>query len=178
MKLHVENLIEFLSRTPVVLRSLLNNLPEEFARSTEGAGTGSPFDVVGHLAHGEKTDWIPRVKRILESGTTRAFEPFDREAMFTESKGKSLESLLDEFEDLRKRSVAALQNLKLSERDFSRTGLHPALGEVTLGQLLSTWVVHDMDHLTQIVRTLAKQYSVATGPWKEYLSVLSDRTTE
>jgi hypothetical protein len=149
-------------------------VPETWARSTEGEGTWSPYDVVGHLAHGERTDWIPRARHIL-SGAPGPFEPFDREAQFTESRGKSLGDLLADFSELRGRNVAELLAMNLSESDLGRTGQHPELGSVTLGQLLATWVVHDLDHVAQVARTMAKVYSEAVGPWQAYLSILRDR---
>ncbi len=163
-----------LERTPASLTALLDGLPETWIRSTEGEGTWSPYDVIGHLIHGERTDWIPRARHIL-ADEARPFESFDRAAQFTESKGKSLAELLEIFADLRRENVAALEGMKLTEADFERKGLHPELGEVTLGQLLATWVVHDLDHVAQIARTMAKVYGEATGPWTAYLSVLRDR---
>lgn len=166
--------IMILERTPGVLRALLAGLPETWVHATEGDGTWSPFDVIGHLIHGERTDWIPRARHIL-AGEARAFETFDRRAQFLESQGKSLGELLTTLADLRRENVAALIGMKLTESDLDRRGLHPELGEVTLGQLLATWVVHDLDHLAQVARTMAKIYGEATGPWSEYLSILRDR---
>src|SRR5713226_10549321 len=163
-----------LERTPASLTALLDGLPETWIRSTEGEGTWSPYDVIGHLIHGERTDWIPRARHIL-ADEARPFESFDRAAQFTENKGKSLAELLEIFADLRRENVAALEGMKLTEADFERKGLHPELGEVTLGQLLATWVVHDLDHLGQISRTMAKVYVDAVGPWSAYLSILQDR---
>lgn len=170
----VEDAVAVLERTPASLSALLRGLPETWARATEGEGTWSPYDVIGHLIHGERTDWIPRARHIL-AGETRAFDPFDRTAQFTESQGKTLDELLATFADLRRENVAALMAMKLTEDDLSRQGLHPALGEVTLAQLLATWVVHDLDHIAQVVRAMAKVYTEATGPWNEYLSILRDR---
>jgi hypothetical protein len=161
-----------LRRTPSVLRALLVDLPDVWTHVTEGPGTWSPFDVVGHLIHGERTDWIPRVEHILRHGDAVPFPPFDREAMFEASKGKSLGELLDTFEALRAGSLARLQELALTESDLERPGRHPQFGRVTLGQHLSTWVVHDLTHINQIVRTLAVQYTGAVGPWRAYLSVI------
>ena len=163
-----------LKRTPASLRALLDGLPDTWVRATEGEGTWSPYDVIGHLIHGERTDWIPRARHIL-AGETRAFEPFDRTAQFRESKGRSLAELLTTFAELRRQNVAVLLGMNLSDGDLDRRGLHPELGEVTLGQLLATWVVHDLDHVTQVARTMAKAYTEATGPWIDYLSVLKDR---
>jgi hypothetical protein len=163
--------VALLERTPGTLSAWLDGLPETWVRATEGEGTWSPFDVIGHLIHGERTDWIPRARHIL-AGDTRPFETFDRTAMFTESQGKSLSELLATFAELRRENVSALQGMNLTDKDLDRRGLHPELGVVTLGQLLATWVVHDLDHIAQIARTMAKLYSEATGPWVVYLSIL------
>jgi hypothetical protein len=172
--LNLEDAVAVLERTPATVSALLEGVPDTWARATEGEGTWSPYDVVGHLAHGERTDWIPRARHIL-SGESRPFAPFDRMAQFTESEGKSLEVLLAEFTELRRRNVAELRSMNLGESDLKRAGLHPDFGEVTLGQLLATWVVHDLDHVTQIARTMAKVYTDAVGPWQVYLSILRDR---
>jgi len=171
---NLDDAIAILERTPDTLRALLAGLPETWVRATEGEGTWSPYDVIGHLIHGERTDWIPRARHIL-AGETRAFESFDRMAQFTESHGKSLGELLTNLADLRRENVATLTGMNLTESDLARRGLHPELGDVTLGQLLATWVVHDLDHLAQVARTMAKVYGEATGPWSEYLSILRDR---
>jgi hypothetical protein len=169
-----EDAVAVLKRTPASLSALLNGLPETWIEATEGEGTWSPYDVIGHLIHGERTDWIPRARHIL-AGETRPFETFDRTAQFRESQGKSLGELLEIFTDLRRENVAVLVEMNLTEADFERKGLHPELGDVTLGQLLATWVVHDLDHVAQIARTMAKVYGEATGPWTAYLSILRDR---
>ncbi|HXU32588.1 MAG TPA: DinB family protein, partial [Thermoanaerobaculia bacterium] len=166
--------IAILERTPALLKAWLDGLPERWVRATEGEGTWSPYDVIGHLNHAERTDWIPRARHIL-AGDPRPFETFDRTAMFTESQGKSLSELLATFAELRQTNLSTLAGMNLNDEDLDRKGLHPALGEVTLGQLLATWVVHDLDHIAQIARTMAKVYSEATGPWVEYLSILKDR---
>src|SRR5258708_1051228 len=166
--------LPILERTPASLTALLNGLPDAWLTATEGEGTWSPYDVIGHLVHGERTDWIPRARHIL-AGETRPFEAFDRTAQFTESQGKSLGELLEIFADLRRENVAALVGMNLTQADLKRKGLHPELGEVTLSQLLATWVVHDLDHVAQIARTMAKVYGEATGPWTAYLSILRDR---
>ena len=171
---NLDDAITILERTPPAMGALLKGLPETWVRATEGNGTWSPYDVIGHLIHGERTDWIPRARHIL-AGETRAFEPFDRMAQFTESQGKSLVELLTTFADLRRENVAALIAMNLTDVDLGRRGLHPELGGVTLGQLLATWVVHDLDHVAQVARTMAKVYKEATGPWSEYLSILRDR---
>ena len=164
--------VPVLQRTPAVLRALLQNLPDEWTRATEGPGTWSAFDVVGHLIHGEKTDWIPRVEHLLEHGDAVVFEVFDREAMFAASRGRTLVELLDQFAMLRAQSLEKLSSLRLTDDDLARTGRHPEFGVVTLGQHLSTWVVHDLTHVSQIVRVMAKHYKAAVGPWRAYLSVL------
>ena len=166
--------IEVLRRTPVTLNSLLRDLPEPWLIRNEGPETWSPYDVIGHLIHGEETDWIPRAKIILEHGETRAFEPFDRVAMFGESKRKSLTELLDTFAQLRTENLRELQALNLTDNLLDKRGRHPELGVVTLRQLLSTWVVHDLGHLRQVVRVMSKQYRDAVGPWRAYLSILEE----
>ena len=173
-KLRLNDAVALLERTPQTLRELLSGLPEIYIRATEGDATWTPYDVVGHLIHGERTDWIPRLRHILAE-ETRPFDPFDRTAQFRESQGKDLQDLLATFSELRRQSLAQLLDMNLTEQDFDRKGLHPSLGEVTLGQLLATWVVHDLDHLSQVIRTMAKVYTEQTGPWHQYLSVLSDK---
>lgn len=164
--------IPVLERTPGALRALLAGLPEEWTRATDGPGTWSAFDVVGHLIHGEKTDWIPRARHILEKGESEPFVPFDREAMFDASRGRTMEELLDEFAALRAANVAALRSLALGPAELDRRGRHPGLGPVTLRQHLATWAAHDMGHLRQIAQTLGRQYRDAVGPWRAYLSMM------
>lgn len=164
--------LEILERTPQVIRSFLQGLSEEWIYQNEGPDTWSPFDVVGHLIHGEKTDWTERLKIVLSEGSQKTFTPFDRFAQFEESKGKTLDDLLLEFEQLRTKNLIFLKALNLSETDYNKTGIHPALGEVTLKELLSTWVVHDLGHIVQISRVMAKQYKDQVGPWRDYLTVL------
>jgi hypothetical protein len=166
--------IAILERTPGSLRALLEGLSDAWIRASEGEGKWSPYDVIGHLNHAERTDWIPRAKHIL-AGETRPFDPFDQTAQFRESGGLNLEDLLATFRELRRESLSILRAMKLTPADLDRRGLHPSLGEVTLGQLLSTWVVHDLDHVVQVSRTMAKVYGEAVGPWSVYLSVLRDR---
>lgn len=161
-----------LTRTPDALRVLLSGLPETWTHANEGLGTWSPFDVVGHLIHGERTDWIPRVEHILQHGASRPFPPFDREAMMATSQGRTLAQLLDDFTRLRAESLDHLDGLHLSEEDLDRQGLHPEFGLVTLRQHLATWVAHDLSHIRQIVRVMAYQYADAVGPWRSYLSVM------
>jgi hypothetical protein len=164
--------VAVLRRTPASLDALLRGLPNIWTRRSEGNETWSAFDIVGHLVIGERTDWMPRLRRILENGETRAFDPFDRFAQERESKDKSLEQLLDEFASLRTENLAALQALNLQQEDFSRRGKHPRLGVVTLSQLLATWAVHDLTHLHQLSRVMAHQYEEAVGPWSAFLGVL------
>lgn len=171
---HLTDAVAVLTRTPATISALLDGAPETWVRATEGEGTWSPYDVVGHRVHGERTDWLPRARHIL-SGDPRPFAPFDRTAQFAESQGRPLSELLGTFAELRGRSVAELLGMGLAEGDLERKGQHPELGEVTLGQLLATWVVHDLDHVAQIARTMAKAYADAVGPWQAYLSILRDR---
>lgn len=173
-ELNLNDIVAILERTPASLKALLEGLPDTWVTATEGGETWSPYDVIGHLIHGERTDWIPRARHIL-AGETRPFDPFDRTAQFTLSQGMRLSELLATFAGLRRDNVAALVGMNLTSADLSRTGQHPELGEVTLGQLLATWVVHDLDHVGQIARTMAKVYLDAVGPWSAYLSILQDR---
>ena len=172
MEFELNQAKEVLSRTPATLNTLLRPLSESWILGNEGPDTWSPYDVVGHLIHGEETDWIPRAKLILQHGEDRAFEPFDRFAMFEKSKGKSLAELLDDFERARAGSLRELDALALTPALLEKRGRHPELGIVTLKQLLATWVVHDLGHVSQVVRAMSKQYSDAVGPWKVYLSIL------
>lgn len=162
-----------LRRTPAILRATLAGLPPEWLYCNEGAETWSAFDVLGHLIHGEKTDWIERLQRVLEHGEDRPFEPFDRTAMFRDSAGRSAAELLDEFEALRTGNLRRLAELKLQPEQLSLRGMHPALGSVTLRELLATWAAHDLGHLVQINRVLARQLRQEVGPWREYLSVMA-----
>jgi hypothetical protein len=171
-KFSLAEAIALLTRTPATLNALLRGLPDVWMLSNEGKDTWSAFDIVGHLNSAERHDWMPRVRTILEHGETRAFDPFDRFAQAKESKGKSLEQLLDEFGRLRSESLAALQALNLQSADLARRGKHPALGAVTLSELLATWAVHDLTHLHQLSRVMAHQYREAVGPWSAYLGVL------
>jgi len=164
--------LEILRRTPATLDAMLAGLSEEWSTATEGPGTWSPFDVVGHLIHGEATDWIPRARRILEDGEARPFEPFDRFAQLETSKGKTLGDLLATFRGLRECNLATLEGWRLTAADLARTGTHPEFGRVTLAQLLATWAVHDLGHISQIVRTMAARYRADVGPWRAYLRIL------
>ena len=174
MEFELQHAIEILGRTPSTLDSMLRDIPEPWLVQNEGPGTWSPQDVVGHLIHGEETDWIPRARIILDYGEARAFEPFDRVAMFEKSKGKSIAELLDTFALLRVESLHELNEMKLTPTLLEKRGKHPELGVVTMKQLLAAWVVHDLGHVRQIIRVMAKQYRDAVGPWKEYLSILEE----
>jgi hypothetical protein len=173
MQYSLERSYEILDRTPAVLNALLSCLPDDWVMPNEGPETFSPYDVVGHLIHGEKTDWTVRMKRILEFGNTKMFEKYDRFAQYEESKGKSLQQLLDEFEALRKENMVWFRSLNLTEDDLDRKGMHPVLGEVTLRNLLATWVVHDLTHISQITRVMAKQYKEEMGPWPQFFRILN-----
>ena len=172
MQHNLQHTISLLTRTPAALNALLRDLPDALTRQNEGENTMSPFDVVGHLIHGDRTDWLPRARMILQFGETRAFEPFDRMGHIRESQGKSLTQLLDEFARVRSEKLSELRALNLTPQDLERRGQHPALGVVTLSQLLATWAAHDLTHLHQISRVLAHQYRDAVGPWSQYLGVL------
>jgi DinB superfamily len=172
MEFRFDEALPVLRGTPSVLRALLVELPSAWTEATEGPGTWSPFDVVGHLIHGERTDWVPRIEHILRHGAAVPFPAFDREAMFIASKGRSLVELLAIFGDLRKESLARLDALGLTDADLAKQGLHPEFGVVTMGQHLATWVAHDLGHVRQVVRVMARQYSEAVGPWRAYLSIL------
>lgn len=168
----LEECLSVLTRTPATLDTLLRDLPEAWTTATEGPGTWSPYVVIGHLIHGERTDWMPRLAIILEHGPNRPFDPFDREAQFRESHGKSLSTLLDEFSALRRDNLARLRALNLRPAQFELQGTHPALGPVTVRQLLATWTAHDLAHILQVSRVMAKRYKQEVGPWAEYLSVM------
>ncbi len=172
MKFQLEHATEILRRTPSTLNSLLHHLPDEWVLPNEGPRSWNPYDVLGHLIHGEETDWIPRAKIILEDGETHPFEPFDRFAMFEKSRGKSLAELLDTFERLRAVNLKELEGMRLTAEVLEKRGSHPELGVVTLSQLLATWVVHDLGHIGQVVRVMAKQYRSEVGPWQAYLPIL------
>lgn len=171
----MEQAIAILARTPATLGALLRGLPEGWIHANEGADTWSAFDVIGHLIHGERTDWIPRAKTILEHGEARPFDGFDRFAQRELSQGRTLDSLLDELVMLRQDSLRELRTMRLTDADLDRRGQHPELGIVTLRQLLATWVAHDLDHVMQVSRVLARQYSDEVGPWRAYLRVISGK---
>jgi uncharacterized damage-inducible protein DinB len=172
MKFDLNEAIAVLSNTPETLNHLLHSLPKELITTNEGENTFSVFDVVGHFVHGEDTDWIPRATLILAQGENRTFEKFDRFAQYSRFKENTLDELLAMFSEKRKQNLVTLKSWNLTEEHFALKGNHPALGEVTLQQLLATWIVHDLSHINQIVRVMAKQYSGEVGPWKQYLSVL------
>ena len=168
----LDGTISLLERTPVVLNALLRDLPETWTLRNEGEDTWSPFDVVGHLIQGERTDWMPRVRTILEFGETQTFAPFDRRGHVRQSEGKTLAQLLDEFALLREENLVELRGLNLRQQDLELRGRHPAFGVVSLSELLATWAAHDLTHLHQISRVMAHQYREAVGPWSRYLGVL------
>lgn len=166
------NTIALLERTPATLDTLLRGLPETWTHVNEGEGTWNAVDIVGHLIHGELTDWMPRTRLILEWGDTRPFEPFDRQGHVSDRRQPTLEELLAEFTRLRAENLRELRALNLQPSDLDRRGRHPALGGVTLGQLLATWPAHDLSHLHQLSRVMAHQYRDAVGPWTAYLGVM------
>lgn len=172
MEFQLTHALAVLERTPAAFRALLGDLPEAWTAPNEGPDTFSAFDNVGHLIHGERTDWIPRARIILAQGPNRRFEPYDRFAQYRESEGRRLTELLDEFARLRAENLDTLRGWQLSERELALEGEHPALGPVTLRQLLASWVAHDLGHVAQTARVLAKQYREAVGPWRAYLPVL------
>lgn len=167
---------ELLRRTPAALQALLHGLDRAWTRATEGPGTFSPFDVVGHLIDGEETDWVPRADIILKRGPSVRFEPYDRFRHYERNRGRTLESLLDEFARLRAANLETLASWNLSAADLELRGEHPSLGPVTLKALLATWAVHDLGHIAQVARVMAKGLGGEVGPWRAYLPILSDRT--
>jgi hypothetical protein len=170
MQTHVSNIVEILATTPQTVRALLAG---GTANTDSSTTEWQPFDVLGHLIHGEVTDWVPRARIILEQGENRTFEPFDRFAQFDLSKGKSLSELLDEFERLRTENIETLRSWELTDEQLALEGMHPELGQVTLRQLLATWAVHDLNHIRQIATAMAKRYETEVGPWKQYLGILN-----
>ena len=161
-----------LERTPVALRSLLRGLPDTWTRANEGAGTWSPHEVMAHLINGERTDWIPRARLILSGDRAATFVPFDREGFFVEGRAQPVPDLLDLFASLRAENLAELDAMQIGQRELAMTAQHPGLGQVTMRQLLSAWVVHDLGHIVQVSRTLARQLRDDVGPWTAYLGVL------
>ena len=170
----LDEAINILDRTPRILEAMLDGLPENWINNNEGGDSWSPFDIVGHLLHGEKTDWMERCNLILNSNIEATFSPFDRFAQFVDSKGKSMSELLSEFKSLRTKNLQELKSFGIEEPHYKMTAIHPDLGRVTLQQLLSTWVVHDLSHLGQIARVMAKQYKSQVGPWKEFINFIND----
>jgi len=164
--------IEMLERTPDTLIALLQNVSDDWTSPNEGGVTWSVYDIVGHLIEGEKTDWIPRMELILSGNRDKTFAPFDRFAQQEHSKGKTLKQLLDEFKRLRTNNLEHLRSKELTDKSLNEKGIHPHFGEVTLSQLLATWTVHDLNHIAQISRVMAKQYTAEVGPWKAYLKIL------
>ena len=172
MSFVISEAIPVLERTPAAFRALLDGLPEVWTTCNEGNDTFSPFDVVGHVIHGERADWIPRARIILAQAADRRFQPYDRFAQYRESEGKTMADLLDEFAGLRTSNLEILRGWNLTDRELALEGEHPALGPVTLRQLLSTWVAHDLGHIAQATRVMAKRYRDAVGPWRAYLPVM------
>ncbi len=172
MKYNINKSIEILSRTPQVLEAMFRGTSAEWLVNNEGLDTWSPFDVLGHLIHGEKTDWIPRAKIILSDASNKTFAPFDRFAQMSTNKSETIENLLAEFKRLRTNNIEELVAMDINQDKLSKTGIHPELGRTKLSELLSTWMVHDLGHIAQISRVMAKQYMSEVGPWKAYLSIL------
>ena len=177
MQFSLETALPILERTPPVLNELLCGLGDEWTTPNEGPETWSPFDVIGHLIHGERTDWIPRARIILEHGEAQPFDPFDRFAECGVRGGKQMDALLAELAAVGGQNLMALQDMNLSPEEFGKRGVHPEFGVVTLGQLLATCVVHDLGHIAQISRVMAKQYGGEVGVWRAYIPVLGDRTS-
>jgi hypothetical protein len=172
MKFDIEKSCQVLARTPATLRSLLAELSDDWTAGKGDVYDWAPYDVIGHLIHGEETDWIPRARIILEHGEARSFTPFDRTAQFERSSGKPLRVLLDEFAELRSENVRTLTSWDLTDEQLALTGIHPELGRVTLSQLIAAWVVHDLGHIRQVVTCMAGRFGGEVGPWKQYLSIL------
>ncbi len=172
MKFSLDDALPILRCTPTLLRTWLSEPPDSWTRVTEGPDTWSPFDIVGHLMHGERTDWIARAEILLAQGETRPFTPFDRFAQFEASRGKTLPELLDTFAGLRAANLIRLESLGITTEDLDRRGRHPELGSCTLAELLATWVAHDLSHIAQIARVMGRQYTAAVGPWRAYLPML------
>ena len=173
----IKKSIDILERTPFVVEEMLSGLDDEWILVNEGGETWSAYDILGHLIHGEKTDWIARLQKVLsDSLDEKKFTPFDRFAQFNANKGKSLQQLLGEFKNLRAKNIIILQDKNIQDKDFGRTGFHPDFGNVTLRNLIATWVVHDLNHLAQIARVMAYQYKDDVGPWKKYLRIVKETT--
>lgn len=178
MNFDLNQAISVLEKTPSVLKQLLGSLSQEWTRKNEGRDTWSPYDVLGHLIHGEQTDWMPRLEIILNEDEDKTFEPYDRFAQFNNSKGKSMGDLLDAFDSLRKKNIRTLKTKYLMTHDLGKEGVHPELGPVTLRQMLSAWVVHDLGHIAQVSRVMAKQYKDEIGPWTQYLTIVNHTPKE
>lgn len=172
MDFNLSKSIELLQRTPDILMAMLQNISSGWTSANEGGDTWSVYDIIGHFIHGEQTDWIPRIEIILSEKEDKTFIPFDRFAQFEVNKDKTLPALLAEFKSLREKNIKHLHTLHLTKNDYTKKGIHPAFGEVTLAQLIATWTVHDLNHIAQIARVMSKQYKEATGPWIEYLKIL------
>jgi len=172
MEYQFDTAIPVLERTPRVLSALLSGLPDPWLKASEGPNKWTPREILSHLIHGEQTDWIPRVEHLLQHGDRVAFPPFDQEASVRAGEGEAVPALLERFQSLRQASLARLRELGLGASDLSRTGRHPEFGVVTLSQHLSTWVAHDLGHISQVVRVMSRQYRSAVGPWIAYLSLL------
>jgi hypothetical protein len=172
MTFNLEQSIEILDNTPKVLSSYLLNLSNDWLKHNEGAHTWSPYDILGHLIYGEQTDWMVRIQTILSDSENKLFEPFDRFAQLENNQNQPVSELLEIFSKLRAQNIKTLKSLNISETDFTKTGIHPEFGKVTLAQLMATWVVHDLGHIAQISRVMAKQYKTDVGPWIDYLGVL------
>ncbi len=173
MRFDLHKSIEILERTPFVIEAMIKGISDEWTKSNEGPETWSVYDIVGHLVHGEKTDWLTRMEIILSENANKKFIPFDRFAQVKESRGKSLSMLIEEFKTLRKKNIVKLRLKRIDSTELLKRGIHPEFGKVTLKQLLSTWVVHDLNHIAQISRVMAKQYKPEVGPWVEYLPILN-----
>jgi len=172
MQFDLKKSIEILTRTPYVIEILLNGINNEWIMNNEGENTWSPFDIIGHLIYGDKTDWIIRMEIILSDSQNKRFTPFDRFAQFEENKGKDIVQLLNEFKVIRKQNIEILESKKINLKDLTKKGIHPVFGEVTLEELLATWTAHDLSHIAQIARVMARQYTNEVGPWKQYLPIL------
>ena len=173
MQFNLTRSLEILERTPILIESYLSGLSDEWIHQNEGGNTWSPYDIVGHLIHGEKTDWIVRAKIIIYQEGDRTFSPFDRFAQFNDSKGKSLAQLLEEFKWMRNDNLNELRAMNITEQMLDLEGIHPELGVVKLKQLLATWVAHDLGHIAQISRVMANQYKHEVGPWQAYLGIIN-----
>lgn len=174
MNFQLEEAVEILERTPQTLSQLLTGLSSEWINRNEGENTWSAFDVVGHLIEGEKNNWLPRIKMILTKGATEPFPPFDRFSQLNQNDGKTMEQLLNEFADIRRANLEILRQIINPKTNFEQTGVHPEFGIVKLREQISTWVAHDLTHISQIARVLAKRYQNDVGPWRAYLRILAD----